>query len=1525
MSQNFGFRADRCASVGLAASGLLLVLLGMMPVGLAAPKPIRVIDRPAASETRAVLQQYGPVLPDALPAAVNWVLLKSDDTAEVISKPGKDGIGYAIASQLTQQTKARVVKLAVPQEVLPTDARYPLEQVGAIAYRSGSRVAAVAQSLTASPDGQALLAEARQVALDAGRPKIGAIAPDEVVLGGRGIGSLLKWVLLPLLVLGGLLKLVQFVLARQARRRSRELSAMEQAVSLGRSPDPATTRPAAAAKVITNSAQTRIPADTGWRLVTDAVVMEDGSDTELIAEQLEEQADEVEVPQADGEPENMSSEVDTRESSKQEPVVEPEPEPFLELNPDIKVMDAEIISEPESDREKEPELEPELVDESDAEAPLESTLSETVDSTLPTLEQKSICEDEGERKAELKDELVTEGVQNSLVTGLALPQALIGEPKQAPSLVATLQSEKQALELEVETLRSRLQDADTLRTQLEVKLETARAEQSDRAADLDQLRQMLASLTHEKESYWQALSGLYAAFVGETLNPGKPIDFAQLRPQIEHHQADLAALHDQLESSQREREAIAADLEAASAELHQANAERHELTNQIISLQQALEAQHDSDVAVEEEMRNLRTLLQSAQVEKADLEAQLGDLRSQLELTQREKDGIDQERVSLRLRLTELEGLETELHTELERVRSQAANAEAVVSEAEGVLSALRLELDHEKATRQELETEVTLLRASVAEATRGRAEEAAARAELLSQSEALTAQREALSAELTTLRAQLVDATAAGESAMQELTELRTQLEAIAAERETATLQFAALQTQFNEILQERDALTVNLTALNKQLVDNTATQDTLEAELAALQTQLSAVAAERSELVAQTEALRAQLNEIAEQRSAFETELSSLRPQIQKLTAERNALEAELVLLRARLEEKTQEGDRHKAELSILHAQINEITLEKDAFEAEITTLNTRIGELESERNAFEADLTTLQVQFDEFESGRETLESEVNTLRTQLQEVRDHANSAKVALESELEILREQLTQVTDERNEFEAELASIQKQQENVAQEREQERLALQGQIAVLQAQLATVNDDRTAVETEGVALRTQIEKTEAEWRSRVQSLETECKALRQAQAETQAQRETLQTERDTLTAQLAEMRLQLESLPLALTTQANVVDAGERVTIAPAHSDMPSIVVAPQDSEIIQAAGLISEVRRDPLRDISGIGPIYEQKLFSAGIYTFADLAALTPTQVQAIIRPAAWQPIFPAVWIEEAARFAQGVDIPPDTHHDPLRDINGIGPVYEQKLFDGGIFTFADLATATPEQLRSLIQPESWQRFDPEAWIAEAQVISGRSPFSLPAEVRRDPLRDINGIGPVYEQKLFDAGIYTFTDLAATTPQQLQAILQPAAWQRFTPDAWIAEAAVLAARSPELNSDRDPLYEINGIGPVYEQKLFAAGITTFAALAETTEAQLLEILQPAPWQRIFPNLWIEEARGRSRQSVVQTQPAQPASSNSAEPAAETAPPVASPATSPAAQPPSPPASKSRSSRRKPPGKRGKRR
>lgn len=55
-----------------------------------------------------------------------------------------------------------------------------------------------------------------------------------------------------------------------------------------------------------------------------------------------------------------------------------------------------------------------------------------------------------------------------------------------------------------------------------------------------------------------------------------------------------------------------------------------------------------------------------------------------------------------------------------------------------------------------------------------------------------------------------------------------------------------------------------------------------------------------------------------------------------------------------------------------------------------------------------------------------------------------------------------------------------------------------------------------------------------------------------------------------------------------------------------------------------------------------------------------------------------------------------------------------LIDIVGIGPVFAKRLEAANIRSFADLASTTPDQLRSIVKAEDWQKIEPERWISEA-------------------------------------------------------------------------------------------------------------------------------------------------------------------------------------------------------------------
>ncbi len=82
-----------------------------------------------------------------------------------------------------------------------------------------------------------------------------------------------------------------------------------------------------------------------------------------------------------------------------------------------------------------------------------------------------------------------------------------------------------------------------------------------------------------------------------------------------------------------------------------------------------------------------------------------------------------------------------------------------------------------------------------------------------------------------------------------------------------------------------------------------------------------------------------------------------------------------------------------------------------------------------------------------------------------------------------------------------------------------------------------------------------------------------------------------------------------------------------------------------------------------------------------------------------------------------------------------------------------------------------------------------EAEVAEMETRMGAAETAL-AEV--DDLTIIRGIGPKFAETLQAAGITTYAVLATLTPERLQEIVQPAAWQKVEFEDWIAQAKELA-------------------------------------------------------------------------------------------------------------------------------------
>ncbi len=72
---------------------------------------------------------------------------------------------------------------------------------------------------------------------------------------------------------------------------------------------------------------------------------------------------------------------------------------------------------------------------------------------------------------------------------------------------------------------------------------------------------------------------------------------------------------------------------------------------------------------------------------------------------------------------------------------------------------------------------------------------------------------------------------------------------------------------------------------------------------------------------------------------------------------------------------------------------------------------------------------------------------------------------------------------------------------------------------------------------------------------------------------------------------------------------------------------------------------------------------------------------------------------------------------AAAVTPKPSPKRDDLTLINGIGPTFARRLYDGGIDTFAKLAAAQPEEVKALAKLAVWQA-DPATWIAAAKEMA---------------------------------------------------------------------------------------------------------------------------------------------------------------------------------------------------------------
>lgn len=148
------------------------------------------------------------------------------------------------------------------------------------------------------------------------------------------------------------------------------------------------------------------------------------------------------------------------------------------------------------------------------------------------------------------------------------------------------------------------------------------------------------------------------------------------------------------------------------------------------------------------------------------------------------------------------------------------------------------------------------------------------------------------------------------------------------------------------------------------------------------------------------------------------------------------------------------------------------------------------------------------------------------------------------------------------------------------------------------------------------------------------------------------------------------------------------------------------------------------------------------------------------------------------------------------------------------------------------------------------------AWVDDPRLTE-------PAQDYPDNLSKVKGIGEVYRQRLYRAGIFTWHQVATTDVARLRQATH--AYPSSNVEEWPAQAQQLAEKHRRVDAVYtgplpDELTKIVGIGPVSAQALYRAGVCTYEQLAVMPVEEL---------GRLFPiavagdqpdfHRWIEQA------------------------------------------------------------------
>ncbi len=269
---------------------------------------------------------------------------------------------------------------------------------------------------------------------------------------------------------------------------------------------------------------------------------------------------------------------------------------------------------------------------------------------------------------------------------------------------------------------------------------------------------------------------------------------------------------------------------------------------------------------------------------------------------------------------------------------------------------------------------------------------------------------------------------------------------------------------------------------------------------------------------------------------------------------------------------------------------------------------------------------------------------------------------------------------------------------------------------------------------------------------------------------------------------------------------------------------------------------------------DDLTMVKGVGDIVADMLKANGITTYADMASTSFERYKELLKANGMSKFRnPSTWAAQAATLAEApVEQPKKAASkaakapakpkpakkgktkavkggDDLTKVKGVGDIVADMLKANGITTYADMAATSFERYKELLKANGMSKFrNPSTWAAQAATLDEASveqpkkaaatssgpevkkkvaandlvatpkvkqmpaPVSKKSSGANDDLSKIKGIGDKVIEVLNKNGIKSYADVAATSVERFNEILEANKMSRFRdPSGWAEQAAAL--------------------------------------------------------------------------------------------------------------------------------------